>query len=620
LNWQTTANFPSMMPEPGAWPRWKEFGDAGLFGTALHPQFGRGSGGSFASCGPCTPCAPGAPCGACAPHRPLVPCAPCGSHAPFTHGAPFPTFAAFPPHGLSWLQPGLCGAQARQLERRWCQTLPRAASCEPARHSLPPQNTFAQRNAHPQRLRSTPAARRLGVTISAPVSRMAVFQPDAHHALKQVLPEGSGQEARLDESEGLIPSTGMKVPARSEVTAALDLLSACSLKPPGARHDSRMTAVSSNQWPIDAEHSRKSELQLDGGGPAQPVNGATPAPSPKSRHSSPKLSPQSAACGSFVLRRAAPNRASQGSLYPNSHRVPGQCQAPVLRQRSSRPQQHQEELRKLQNNSDGNAAAQNVAEAVLPVRDGDAGFSPLPFSPFVHFPSHGPQSPPGSDGCEAALQDAAKNDTGTQTVLSTPQRREPGCKAAASRETACLWSKSRSLSACISALAIKDDSEDGQQTHRLRKLEVRVASCWRSEGCESASLKGSEHSSLQLSSTQSPSSSARDNHSCDSVADRGLQQTPISSLSSVSSPLDNLSLLKDLENISPSRGMMSEDVGGLHVKELQRRAEALSQKLQHRERQCMVLREALENCNHHFRHALEPVNGNNVLAVESARC
>ena len=144
-------------------------------------------------------------------------------------------------------------------------------------------------------------------------------------------------------------------------------------------------------------------------------------------------------------------------------------------------------------------------------------------------------------------------DAGTQTTCErklSDERRLRDDIAVGSLEDEVLWSRSRNLPACISALAIQGEAAVGavgSQTHCLRKLEVRVASCWRhSDGQQASSLKGSEHSSLQLSSTQSPSSAQENLCSEGSVGGRHrLQHTPCNSLSSVSSPLENSSLLKD---------------------------------------------------------------------------
>ncbi|CAE7039167.1 unnamed protein product [Symbiodinium natans] len=223
----------------------------------------------------------------------------------------------------------------------------------------------------------------------------------------------------------------------------------------------------------------------------------------------------------------------------------------------------------------------------------------------------------GGESQDWSVLQVCRIDAGTQTTCErklSDERRLRDDIAVGSLEDEVLWSRSRNLPACISALAIQGEAAVGavgSQTHCLRKLEVRVASCWRhSDGQQASSLKGSEHSSLQLSSTQSPSSAQENLCSEGSVGGRHrLQHTPCNSLSSVSSPLENSSLLKDLDAASPAWDRMRDDVAKLPVEDLQRRAEALTQKLQHREHQCMVLREALEACNHHFRHALEPKRG-----------
>ena len=210
-------------------------------------------------------------------------------------------------------------------------------------------------------------------------------------------------------------------------------------------------------------------------------------------------------------------------------------------------------------------------------------------------------------------------DAGTQTATSERQSSDDGRlrddTATGTLEDEVLWFRSRNLPACISALAIQDEeaTANPSQSHCLRKLEVRVASCWRQTTSHGSSLKGSEHSSLQLSSTQSPTStSARENIGSEgSATDRcRVQHTPTDSFSSVSSPLDSMSLLKDvlvlaraltlplpteaaidsvrvralkdLEMPSPQCVReQKDDFSRLPVQDLQRRAEALTQKLQH---------------------------------------
>ena len=76
----------------------------------------------------------------------------------------------------------------------------------------------------------------------------------------------------------------------------------------------------------------------------------------------------------------------------------------------------------------------------------------------------------------------------------------------------------------------EEESEDHK--YCLRKLEMRVAPCWQGD----ESFKESEHSSLQVSSTQSPSTAEHE---------LGNRRTPMDSFSSLSSPLDHSSVLKD---------------------------------------------------------------------------
>jgi len=148
--------------------------------------------------------------------------------------------------------------------------------------------------------------------------------------------------------------------------------------------------------------------------------------------------------------------------------------------------------------------------------------------------------------------------------------------------------KSEDVAACSLTM---DASEN--QKHYFRKLQMRVAPCWRSD----ESLKESEHSSLQLSSTQSPSTAEND---------LGNRRTPADSFSSLSSPLDHSSVLKEDADFSPMKVVQKagEHRSPLGLGALQKRAETLTQKLQRRERQCIALREALERCNHQFRKAL----------------
>jgi len=140
------------------------------------------------------------------------------------------------------------------------------------------------------------------------------------------------------------------------------------------------------------------------------------------------------------------------------------------------------------------------------------------------------------------------------------------------------------LPACVSALAMREETEAHNRCC-LRKLEMRVAPCWRDE----QGFKEAEHSSLQVSSTQSPST------------ENDRRRTPLDSFSSLSSPLDHSSILKEVENIRPqTENITQKDVEKLPVDELRKRAGALTQKLQRREQQCIALRAALENCNNRW--------------------
>jgi len=140
------------------------------------------------------------------------------------------------------------------------------------------------------------------------------------------------------------------------------------------------------------------------------------------------------------------------------------------------------------------------------------------------------------------------------------------------------------LPACVSALAMREETEAHNRCC-LRKLEMRIAPCWRDE----QGFKEAEHSSLQVSSTQSPST------------ENDRRRTPLDSFSSLSSPLDHSSILKEVENIRPqTENITQKDVEKLPVDELRKRAGALTQKLQRREQQCIALRAALENCNNRW--------------------
>ena len=81
--------------------------------------------------------------------------------------------------------------------------------------------------------------------------------------------------------------------------------------------------------------------------------------------------------------------------------------------------------------------------------------------------------------------------------------------------------------------AMRDELEDSISNRCcLRKLEMRIARCWRNDD----SLRESDHSSLQVSSTQSPSTEGHE---------QANRPTPLDSFSSLSSPLDHSSVLKD---------------------------------------------------------------------------
>lgn len=136
------------------------------------------------------------------------------------------------------------------------------------------------------------------------------------------------------------------------------------------------------------------------------------------------------------------------------------------------------------------------------------------------------------------MDEVVRSDAATQTIAESPpsvektpiSRRRP---MAPRLLQGTLW-RGGHLPACASALAIRED--DSTSNRCLRKLEMRIAPCWRGD-----SLRDSEHSSLQVSSTQSPSTEEYERHSDEN------RRTPpsFSSFSSLSSPLDHSSVLKD---------------------------------------------------------------------------
>ena len=200
--------------------------------------------------------------------------------------------------------------------------------------------------------------------------------------------------------------------------------------------------------------------------------------------------------------------------------------------------------------------------------------------------------------------EACRADAGTQT--GTPQGRQhrqhqllAGTPPQSARQKQPLrtlqdeWNM-RNLPACISALAVKE--EEPEQQHCLRKLEVRVAPCWRND----RSLK-SDTSSLQVSSTQSPSSFSADVFSGDGGDQGNKRHSLADSFSSLSSPLDLSSTWKDCCHTETcfqgckdpqvagckwqelETSPLAEEVGKLPLEELQKRAETLTQKLQRRD-------------------------------------
>ncbi|CAJ1350082.1 unnamed protein product [Effrenium voratum] len=383
---------------------------------------------------------------------------------------------------------------------------------------------------------------------------------------------------------------------RSEVTATLDLLSACALKPPAghAAVAQALLAVSQPELckaPVEVAQTLEAAPPTPG---PSPWSGST-TPSPKKSPSdtrSLRLSPSSSAGfpGSFVLRRKSAEEDS--NMRPKMEHFAGHS-ATHGRMARLRPQQQQackvgRGLSEPGTNADGTSqpTSPDVCDKLSPV--------PHSLSP--------PLSAPFSPDDLGFAPRACRADAGTQT--GTPQGRQhwqhqllAGTPPQSARQKQPLrtlqdeWNM-RNLPACISALAVKE--EEPEQQHCLRKLEVRVAPCWRND----RSLK-SDTSSLQVSSTQSPSSFSADVFSGDGGDQGNKRHSLADSFSSLSSPLDLSSTWKELET-SP----LAEEVGKLPLEELQKRAETLTQKLQRRERQCLALREALESCNSQFRHAL----------------
>ena len=133
---------------------------------------------------------------------------------------------------------------------------------------------------------------------------------------------------------------------------------------------------------------------------------------------------------------------------------------------------------------------------------------------------------------------AKRADAETQTTnvdIPSPLERTPNSRSRhpmAPRMLQGVWSKNGNLPACVSALAMREAEESISNRFCLRKLEMRIAPCWRNDD----SLRESEHSSLQVSSTQSPSTEPNE---------QGNRRTPLDSFSSLSSPLDHSSVLKE---------------------------------------------------------------------------
>jgi len=476
----------------------------------------------------------------------------------------------------------------------------RASSCErwTSRASLPAPNSFGH-------LCGPPRTHMPASLVAPPALAKPAFLSLPQDPRQQPGSERPEVRRRASESSlrpGIPGQIASELRPRSEVSAALDLLSACSLRPssiPPAPARSASTVVKCETLSTEARSEPVHPAPQE-----QSMAMASPQSLKSTASSSPRHSPCLPFAGSFILRQNV-----AAAEVPSSARQGGN-EAADGSARPSRPQQKQE-MRRL---AEAGRCAKDDVTSVSPARPEfhtDDTFSPVRLSPPI---SCLPCSP-GESQDWSVLQ-VCRIDAGTQTATSERQSSDDGRlrddTATGTLEDEVLWFRSRNLPACISALAIQDEeaTANPSQSHCLRKLEVRVASCWRQTTSHGSSLKGSEHSSLQLSSTQSPTStSARENIGSEgSATDRcRVQHTPTDSFSSVSSPLDSMSLLKDLEMPSPQCVReQKDDFSRLPVQDLQRRAEALTQKLQHREHQCMVLREALEACNNRFKHALRP--------------
>lgn len=290
--------------------------------------------------------------------------------------------------------------------------------------------------------------------------------------------------------------------------------------------------------------------------------------------------------GSFVLRQSAPPESQEANV-----------DAQALSQLNSEEQGSKGHISTCQAKNGPVPSEPRPWPNSIPDEIGDSKLSPVPLSPsssaFASF------SPGDIDFGQKDLAKAAevmRADAETQTTPPSAER-TPSSKSRPRTPhmlQGALWSKSGNLPACVSALAMRDEVEDSISNRCcLRKLEMRIAPCWRNDD----SLRESDHSSLQVSSTQSPSTEGHE---------QGKRRSPLDSFSSLSSPLDHSSVLKDVENISPVADKITRrDVEKLPVDELRKRAKTLTQKLERREQQCMALREALQKCKNRW-HTLCP--------------
>ncbi|CAE7382564.1 unnamed protein product [Symbiodinium sp. KB8] len=194
----------------------------------------------------------------------------------------------------------------------------RASSCErwTSRASLPapPPNSFGHLNlcAGPPRMQSMPAS-----VVAPPALAKPAFL-SLHSRDPRQRPECPEVRRRASESSlrpGIPGPFASELRPRSEVTAALDLLSACSLRPssvPPAPARSASTVVKCEMLGTEA-----SSEPVHPGRQEQPMAMASPQSLKSAASSSPRRSPCPVMpfVGSFVLRNAA----TEASALPRTH-------------------------------------------------------------------------------------------------------------------------------------------------------------------------------------------------------------------------------------------------------------------------------------------------------------